>query len=218
MMDERQQLVDGLARMGLVLDEEIQGKLLHFLVLMRKWNRVYNLTSRRDMDNMVARHLLDSLALLPYLHGSRLVDVGSGAGLPSIPLALACPERQFVSLDCVTKKGRFRTQATIELGLKNMEVVTSRVEAYRPAGEFDSVISRAFSSMSDMLRVSDHLVAGDGKFLAMKGVYPETELGEIPDSYRVEAVHQLEVPYLDAERHLVMVVPVSNQRLNNGEV
>ena len=206
-MDEKRQLAEGLAQMGLSLDEATQDRLLHFLNLMRKWNRVYNLTSRKDMDNMVARHLLDSLALVPYLNGSRLVDVGSGAGLPAIPLALACPEKQFVSLDCVTKKGRFRTQAMIELGLKNMEVVTSRVEAYQPEVGFDSVVSRAFATVSDMLAVSGHLVADDGVFLAMKGVYPEEELADIPAQFRVEVVHELQVPYLSAARHLAVVTP-----------
>ncbi len=206
-MDEKRQLAEGLAQMGLSLDEAIQDRLLHFLNLMRKWNRVYNLTSRKDMDNMVARHLLDSLALVPHLKGSRLVDVGSGAGLPAIPLALACPEKQFVSLDCVTKKGRFRTQAMIELGLKNMEVVTSRVEAYQPEVGFDSVVSRAFATVSDMLAVSGHLVADDGVFLAMKGVYPEEELADIPAQFRVEVVHELQVPYLSAARHLAVVTP-----------
>ncbi|HGX91915.1 MAG TPA: 16S rRNA (guanine(527)-N(7))-methyltransferase RsmG [Candidatus Tenderia sp.] len=206
-MDEKRQLAEGLAQMGLSLDEATQDRLLHFLNLMRKWNRVYNLTSRKDMDNMVARHLLDSLALVPYLNGSRLVDVGSGAGLPAIPLALACPEKQFVSLDCVTKKGRFRTQAMIELGLKNMEVVTSRVEAYQPEVGFDSVVSRAFATISDMLAVSGHLVADDGVFLAMKGVYPEEELADIPAQFRVEVVHELQVPYLSAARHLAVVTP-----------
>ncbi len=206
-MDEKRQLAEGLAQMGLSLDEAIQDRLLHFLNLMRKWNRVYNLTSRKDMDNMVARHLLDSLALVPYLNGSRLIDVGSGAGLPAIPLALACPEKQFVSLDCVTKKGRFRTQAMIELGLKNMEVVTSRVEAYQPEVGFDSVVSRAFATVSDMLAVSGHLVADDGVFLAMKGVYPEEELADIPAQFRVEVVHELQVPYLSAARHLAVVTP-----------
>ncbi len=206
-MDEKRQLAEGLAQMGLSLDEAIQDRLLHFLNLMRKWNRVYNLTSRKDMDNMVARHLLDSLALVPHLKGSRLVDVGSGAGLPAIPLALACPEKQFVSLDCVTKKGRFRTQAMIELGLKNMEVVTSRVEAYQPEVGFDSVVSRAFATISDMLAVSGHLVADDGVFLAMKGVYPEEELADIPAQFRVEVVHELQVPYLSAARHLAVVTP-----------
>ncbi len=209
MVDERAQLADGLAKMGLSVDGAIQERLIHLLDLMRKWNRAYNLTSRKGMDDMVARHLLDSLALLPYLHGSRLIDVGSGAGLPSIPLALVCPERQFVSLDCVTKKGRFRTQAMIELGLKNMEVVTSRVEAYRPEQRFDSVISRAFATIEDMLSVSGHLLGSGGRFLAMKGVYPEAELAQIPAAYRVEVVQELQVPYLNAARHLVIVAPDS---------
>ena len=207
MVEEKEQLVDGLAKLGLSLDEETHDKLLHFLDLMRKWNKVYNLTSRKDMDKMVARHLLDSLAVLPYLNGSRIIDVGTGAGLPSIPLALVCPEKEFVSLDCVEKKGRFRTQASIELGLENMEVVTFRVEEYRPEVGFDSVVSRAFATINDMLEASGHLAATDGKFLAMKGVYPATELAEIPDSYQVEVVHELKVPYLNAERHLVVVAP-----------
>jgi len=210
MMTERQQLVDGLAKMDLSLEEAIQDKLIHFLELMRKWNKVYNLTSRKDMDHMVARHLLDSLAVLPYLNGSRIIDVGTGAGLPSIPLALLCPEKNFVSLDCVTKKGRFRTQAAIELGLTNMEVVTSRVEDYRPEVGFDSVISRAFATIEDMLSGSGHLAASDGTFLAMKGVYPESELSGIPSEYELEIVHSLHVPNLGAERHLAIIKRKTN--------
>ncbi len=205
MMTERQQLGEGLAKMDLSLDDVIQDKLIHFLDLVRKWNKVYNLTSRKDMDRMVARHLFDSLAILPHLKGSRIIDVGTGAGLPSIPLALLCPDKCFVSLDCVAKKGAFRTQAGIELGLTNMDVVTARVEEYRPEVGFDSVISRAFSTIEDMLIIAGHLASSDGKFLAMKGVYPDAELSAIPAAYECEAVHELHVPHLGAERHLAII-------------
>ncbi len=202
---ERRELAEGLERMGIALDGDVQRRLLHFLDLMRKWNRVYNLTSRKEQENMVARHLLDSLALLPHLRGERVIDVGSGAGLPSIPLALACPGRRFVSLDSVAKKGRFRTQAAIELGLANLEVVTARVEHYDGGPGFDSVVSRAFASLADMVTLCAHLPREGGRFLAMKGNYPEQELADLPPPFEAELVVPLEVPYLNARRHLVVV-------------
>lgn len=157
---------------------------------------------------MVVRHLLDSLSVLPYISGERVIDVGSGAGLPGIPLALARPECQFVLLDSNANKGRFRTQAMIELGLKNVTVLTERVERYSPECGFDSVVSRAFASIDDMLNVTGHLVSDNGQFLAMKGVHPDAELAALSSNYRLLSVHNLDVPLLGAERHLAVIVPV----------
>ncbi len=215
-------LVDGLSTMGLALPEAVGERLLAFLDLLVKWNRAYNLTAVRKPEQMITRHLLDSLTVLPYLHGRRVLDVGTGAGLPGLPLAMARGEYEFVLLDSNRKKTRFVTQAVNELGLANVEVVSERVEDYRPAQPFDTVVSRAFSTVGEMLQGAGHLGsrAGNGAnantstsideseaggvFLAMKGVYPLAELEALPPGYQVEAVHALSVPGLEAERHLVV--------------
>jgi len=205
-MSDREVLIKGLAQLDLVLEDVAQQQLLDYLALLQKWNKIHNLISRKESDNLVVRHLLDSLVVLPYINGSRVVDVGSGAGLPGIPLAIANPQCHFTLLDCNSKKARFRNQAVIELGLKNVTVVDARAEEFRPEQGFDSVISRAFATIADMLTVAGHLATPGGKFLALKGVYPEQELAELPQGYRLEVVHPLAVPLLGAERHLVVVV------------
>ena len=209
-MSDKELLIKGLTQLGLDLPEAAQQQLLDYLALLQKWNKVYNLISRKESDNLVVRHLLDSLVALPYINGSRVVDVGTGAGLPGIPLAIACPQCHFTLLDCNSKKARFRNQAVIELGLKNVTVVDARAEAYRPEQGFDSVISRAFATIADMLAVAGHLAAPGGRFLALKGVYPEQELSELPDGYRLQEVHPLDVPFLGAERHLAIVARVED--------
>jgi len=205
-MSDKELLTRGLAQLGLVLEDAAQQQLLDYLALLQKWNKVYNLISRKESDKLVARHLLDSLSVLPYINGFRVIDVGSGAGLPGIPLAIACPQCHFTLLDCNSKKARFRSQAVIELGLKNVTVVDARAEEYRPESGFDSVISRAFATLADMLAVAGHLAAPGGQFLAMKGICPEQELAELPADYRREEIHSLEVPFLGAERHLAILV------------
>ncbi len=182
-------------------------RLLTFVHLLVKWNAAYNLTAVRDPQEMVARHLLDSLVLLPYLHGARVLDIGTGPGLPGIPLALARPDIAFTLLDANAKKTRFVTQAVGELGLKNVEVVQARVENYRPEQKFDTLVARAFSSIAELLKSAQHLCAPGGRFLAMKGVYPEEELAAIPAEFAVSEVLALKVPGLDAARHLVVVTP-----------
>ena len=193
----------GLEALGLPLAGAQRAGLLAYVALLAKWNRAYNLTAVREPREMVSRHLLDSLAVAPHLSGTRLVDVGSGAGLPGIPLALACPERTVVLLDSNGKKTRFMTQAAAELGLGNVSVVHSRVEAYAPEPRFDLVISRAFASLADMLRTTAHLVTAQGRFLAMKGAYPAAELEALPEGFVLEEAIRLRVPGLDAERHLI---------------
>jgi 16S rRNA (guanine527-N7)-methyltransferase len=155
---------------------------------------------------MVTRHLLDSLAIRPYLAGPRVLDIGTGAGLPGIPLAVACPDISFTLLDANAKKTRFVTQAVAELGLKNVEVVQERAENYRPAEKFDTLVSRAFASIADMLAATRHLCAPRGRFLAMKGACPEEELAAVPAGFSNQVV-ALTVPGLAAQRHLVILVP-----------
>jgi 16S rRNA (guanine527-N7)-methyltransferase len=180
-------------------------RLLAFVRLLVKWNAAYNLTAVRDPQEMIARHLLDSLVLLPYVQGPRVLDIGTGPGLPGIPLAIARPDCAFTLLDANAKKTRFVTQAVGELGLKNVAVVQTRVENYRPVEKFDTLVARAFSSIADMLENAQHLCAPGGRFLAMKGVYPEAELAAVPPAFAVSEVAVLKVPGLDAERHLAII-------------
>jgi 16S rRNA (guanine527-N7)-methyltransferase len=196
----------GLAGLGLELDAAAVGKLLGYLGLLEKWNRAYNLTAVRDPAQMVARHLLDSLAVLPFLAGRRVLDIGTGAGLPGIPLAIARPDMEFVLLDSNAKKTRFVTQAAAELSLGNVTVVAERLEHYRPPQGFDTLVARAVGTIADMLDAGRHLLAAGGRFLAMKGVYPQEELAALPAGYQVAGVEAVRVPGLDAARHVVIIV------------
>lgn len=182
-------------------------RLVSFIQLLEKWNKVYNLTAVRDPRQMVTRHILDSLVVMPYLHGTRILDVGSGAGLPGIPLAIVQPHRHFVLLDSNSKKTRFMSQAIAELGLDNVKVRHMRIEEFHDERGFDTVISRAFSSVNEMLEGIRKLVKPDGVVLAMKGAYPLAELENLPGDFRLEKVVALQVPGLDADRHLVIVRP-----------
>jgi 16S rRNA (guanine527-N7)-methyltransferase len=204
-MKIEQQLHQGITELGLEPPADAESKLLQYLQLLAKWNQAYNLTAVRDPHDMVTRHLLDSLAVLPYLRGPRVLDIGTGPGLPGIPLAITRPDCSFTLLDANAKKTRFVTQAVGELGLKNVDVVQSRVENYRPEQKFDTLVSRAFSSIADMLTNTRHLCAQHGQFLAMKGVYPEEELAAIPTEFVVSEVVDLKVPRLPAARHLVII-------------
>ena len=201
-------LQQGLQDMGMELATPVQEKLLAFLELLEKWNRSYNLTAVRDPEQMVPRHLLDSLTVLPYLQGPRVLDIGTGPGLPGIPLALARPDLEFVLLDSNAKKTRFATQAIHELGLKNVGIVQERVEKFHPEIKFDTLIARAFASIPDMLAASRHLCAARGRFLVMKGVFPQEELAAVTDGYRAE-VKALHIPGLDAARHVVVLTPTN---------
>ena len=198
----------GLHEMGLELPSQAVEKLLNFLELLEKWNQAYNLTAVREPAQMVPRHLLDSLSVLPYLQGPRVLDIGTGAGLPGIPLALARPDMAFTLLDSNAKKTRFATQALHELGLKNVVVVQERVEKFHPAEKFDTLMARAFASIPDMLATSRHLCAPEGRFLVMKGVFPQEELAAVTDGYRAE-VQALTIPGLEAARHMVILAPVN---------
>ena len=201
-------LAHGLEQMGIALAPPVRTALLQFLQLLEKWNATYNLTAVREIEQMVPRHLLDSLAVLPFVRGPRVLDVGTGAGLPGIPLALARPDLQFVLLDGNAKKLRFVTQAVHELGLKNVEVVRSAVEKYAPPTKFDTVIARAFAAIPDMLESSRHLCAPGGAVLAMKGVFPQEEIAGVGAGFTVTEVRELRVPGLDAARHVVVLQPM----------
>ncbi|MAT52044.1 MAG: 16S rRNA (guanine(527)-N(7))-methyltransferase RsmG [Porticoccaceae bacterium] len=195
----------GLDELSLSLDDRQIEQLLCYLDMLEKWNRAYNLTAIEDPAAMVSLHLLDSLAIAPYLRGRGFVDVGTGPGLPGIPLAIAFPEREFVLLDSNGKRMRFLFQVRTELGLANVTEIKSRVEHYRPDILFDGVISRAFTALRQMVSSTAHLRAPSGRFYAMKGRYPDMELSELPKPYNVSASHRLQVPGVDGERHLIEI-------------
>jgi len=202
-MDYRQQLGRGLDQLALSLPDAAIDRLCDYLALLEKWNRAYNLTAVPNQE-WVSRHLLDSLVVAPYLQGERFADVGTGAGLPGIPLAIALPQRQFQLLDSNGKKIRFVTQALAALGLGNARAAQSRVEQWQGPG-YDGVLSRAFSSLADMAGLCEHLLAPEGCLLALKGVYPADELSALPKRFRVDACHPLRVPGADGQRHLVVI-------------
>ncbi|MGE3295777.1 MAG: 16S rRNA (guanine(527)-N(7))-methyltransferase RsmG [Porticoccaceae bacterium] len=193
----------GLSALGLETCSVREQKLLDYLALMHRWNRVYNLTAVRDRETMIARHLIDSLAVAPYLRGNCFLDVGSGAGLPGIPLATWFPERRFTLLDSSGRKARFLMQAKIELGLANVEVVQARVQDVQIAGGYDGILSRAFSSLADLVNAAGHLLAPEGTIYAFKGTRPEAELCALPKTYRVRALRSVTIPGTNADRHLV---------------
>jgi 16S rRNA (guanine527-N7)-methyltransferase len=204
-MTVEQQLKAGIAALGLTLPDGAKAKLLAYLTLLDKWNRVYNLTAVRDAERMVSHHLLDSLATLPYFHGEAVLDVGSGGGLPGIPLAIARPEVRVTLIDSIAKKTAFLLQAKTDLGLKNVQVVTSRVEDFRPETGFDVVTSRAFSDLKEFVTLTRHLLNPGGRWLAMKGLYPHEEIALLPAGVKVSADHALRVPGLEASRHLIVL-------------
>lgn len=196
----------GIAKLGLLISDETQQKLLDYLALLVKWNKVYNLTAIRDPKLMVSHHLLDSLAVLPHLHAGRWLDVGCGAGLPGLVLAICQPDWSFTLLDSNSKKTGFVQQAVIEIGLKNVQVRCARVEDIEVPEKYNGIISRAFTELGDFLNITRHLLAEDGCWVAMKGL-PEKELAGVPQDCSVERIVQLEVPGLEAARCLVIAVP-----------
>lgn len=185
------------------MDASQQKKLNHYLQLLQRWNKVYNLTAVRDPAQMQSLHIADSLSVAPFIRGTTCLDVGSGAGLPGIPLAIIQPERHFTLLDTNGKKTRFMQQAVLELGLPNVTVIQTRVESWQPAGCFDAIISRAFASLHDFVTFTGKHVCENGILYAMKGRYPDSELAELPPGWKVVAQHPLHIPDLDAERHLL---------------
>jgi len=209
-VDPADLLEDGILELG--LEERLGGDelLMEFVTELMNWNRVYNLTSVRKPTDIVTRHILDSLSILEHLRGDRILDVGTGAGLPGIPLAIACPEREFVLLDSSSKKLRFVQQTLGILKLDNVTLENARVDEYRPNSLYDTIVCRAFSDLPDFYRNTSHLCNSGGCMLAMKGVYPMTEVESLEDKSIISDVVSLKVPGLDAERHLVKMQPLVN--------
>ncbi|WP_252177773.1 16S rRNA (guanine(527)-N(7))-methyltransferase RsmG [Endozoicomonas sp. 4G] len=204
----RERICQGAAVQSLSLADSQADLLTRYVELLAKWNKAYNLTAVRDPQEMVSRHILDSLSIAPFMEGDYLMDVGSGPGLPGIPMAILNPQKQFTLLDSNGKKTRFMTQAKTELGLGNVTVANCRVESFKSLQPFDVIMSRAFSSLADMVNGTHHLIKGGGKFLAMKGLYPEQELADLkqvkPEISLLES-HALDVPGCEAQRHLVIL-------------
>ena len=204
MSDQSKHLLQGAERLGIELSGQQLEQLLSYLALLQKWNKAYNLTAIRDANQMLIRHLFDSFAVSPFIAKENLIDVGSGAGIPGIPLAILNPDLSVTTLDSNSKKTRFQNQVKIELGLDNLEVVHGRVEQFSDK-TFPQVISRAFASIEDMVNLSHSLLSQEGVFLAMKGRYPDEELAALPAGYQLLRSHQLQVPELDEERHLLVL-------------
>ncbi|MHA6820197.1 16S rRNA (guanine(527)-N(7))-methyltransferase RsmG [Ralstonia pseudosolanacearum] len=214
--DTRSELEAGARALGLPLDGAQLDRLLAYQVLLAKWNRVYNLTAIRDAGDMLTHHLLDSLAAVPRIaervrrvqpEAPRVLDVGSGGGLPGIPLAIACPDISVTMVDIVQKKTAFLTQCRAELGLTNAQSHWGHVEKLADAVGYGVITSRAFAELNDFVRLAGHLLAPGGRMVAMKGVRPDAEIARLPEGWAVESIERLTVPGLPAERHLVILAP-----------
>lgn len=205
MLEKLRQLV---AQTSLQLSEQQLQQLVQYVQLLDKWNSAYNLTSVRDPMEMLVKHIMDSLAVAPFIKGQRIIDVGTGPGLPGIPLAICFPDKEFTLLDSLGKRIRFLNQVKLQLGLKNVTPLQSRVEDHQPDPGYDVVLSRAFASLSDMIGWCAHLPAADGQFLAMKGAQAAEEIAALPDFVKVVANETLLVPELTGQRFLVIVEKV----------
>ena len=193
----------GASALGVPLTPDQRARLLRLVAELMEWNGRFNLTAIREPAGMVRKHLLDSLAVQPFIVGERIADVGTGPGFPGLPLAVVNPARRFTLVEATAKKARFVEHAAAALGLDNVEVVNARAEAWKPTQPFDLVVCRALGKLHEFIRFAGHLCARDGRMLAMKGQYPEAELEAVPRGWRVVAIHRVDVPGLDAERHLV---------------
>ncbi|WP_428944599.1 16S rRNA (guanine(527)-N(7))-methyltransferase RsmG [Pantoea sp. FN060301] len=189
----------------ITLSDQQKQQLVGYVEMLHKWNKAYNLTSVREPEQMLVRHIMDSIVVEPHLHGSRFIDVGTGPGLPGVPLAIVRPDAHFTLLDSLGKRIRFLKQVQHELKLDNIEPVQSRVEDWPAEPPFDGVISRAFASLNDMLNWCHHLPGGEGRFYALKGVVPEAEIAALPAGFSLDRVVRLSVPQLEGERHLVII-------------
>lgn len=207
-------LVEGAAELGAHLTEQQSSLLLQFLTLLNKWNKAFNLTAVRDPKEMLSKHLLDSLSLLPVLRDQRLkattntftvLDVGTGAGLPGIPLAICMPDTNFVLLDSNGKKTRFVFQACVELGLRNVEVETTRIENYQSSNQVDIVVSRAFASLKDFVNGCDAVASPNTRLIAMKGLYPTEEIADLPLKWTAVSSHELKIPGTEGARHYIEI-------------
>jgi len=201
----RPELEAGLAQLS--QEPALAGPLLDYLALLARWNATYNLTAIRDPREMLAKHLLDSLAMQPFVRGlASLADLGTGPGLPGIPLAIATPGLQVTLVESNGKKARFLREAVRQLKLGNVQVAESRIEAFRPGATFDAITARALATLPLILDLGGHLLGADGRLLAMKGVVPDDEIAALPPGWGVAAIHPLRVPGLAAERHLLEIV------------
>lgn len=203
----KKRLVSGAEKMDVNLSAAQASLLIDYIELFHKWNKTYNLSAIRDIESQVDRHLLDSLSVVPYIEADHLIDVGTGGGLPGIPLAIMFPEKNFTLLDSAGKKTRFLFQVKTLLKLDNVQVENRRVESFQPERLFDAVISRAFASLKDMTDGCQHLLADGGVFYAMKGIYPTDELSEVEKNYKVSDSYPLQIPREDGERHLLVLTP-----------
>ncbi len=203
--DLSQKLEILLKQTALSLTDQQKTQLVKLVLLLNKWNKAYNLTSVRDPMEMLVKHILDSLVVSPYLQGMRFVDVGTGPGLPGLPLAIVNPDKEFFLLDSLGKRISFIRNAVRELGLTNVEPVLSRVEEFHPDHQFDGVLSRAFASLKDMTDWCHHLPNENGLFYALKGQYHEDEVQELDVKFNIQQVIKLSVPELEGERHLVLI-------------
>jgi len=198
-------LIGGAAQLGIELSEQQAAQMLRLLDELDDWNQRMNLTAIRERGAQITKHLLDSLSIQPYLRGTRIVDVGTGAGFPGLPLAIVNPQRQFMLLDSTAKKLKFIEHVAQTLGLSNVQTIHTRAEDYKPDERFDIVVSRAVGPVLRFMNWSSHLCVGGGRLLAMKGRYPHDELEKLPNGWKLAAVHRLAVPGLDEERHLVEI-------------
>lgn len=198
-------LKSSLKNCELAVTEEQQQQLIRFVLMMHKWNKAYNLTSVREPQQMVLKHIVDSIVVAPFLDKVNYIDVGTGPGLPGIPLAIMCPNKQFILLDSLGKRVRFMKQVAYELKIDNIQPVQSRVEDFVPSIEIDGVLSRAFASLKDMLHWCQHLVDSHGVFLALKGQLPTEELEQLPSGFILQETIKLDVPGLEGERHIVKI-------------
>ncbi|MEQ4676564.1 16S rRNA (guanine(527)-N(7))-methyltransferase RsmG [Providencia vermicola] len=203
-MDLLSKLNQLLAKTDIDLTEKQKQQLVDYVGLLVKWNKAYNLTSVRDPQQMLIRHIMDSIVVNGQLNGKRFIDVGTGPGLPGVPLAIVRPDAYFVLLDSLGKRVRFLKQVQHELGLTNIEPVQSRVEEYPVGNGFDGVISRAFASLNDMLSWCNHLPSLEGRFYALKGIIRDDEM-VLPEGFAIESITELQVPELDEQRHLVKI-------------
>jgi len=201
--DINQLLIDGIQSLNLTLPPTALQKIITYICLINKWNKVYNLTAARTDKELIVNHVLDSLSITPYIKGPEILDVGSGAGFPGVPLALALPQYNFTLLDCLNKRTRFLNQVIIELQLKNVTVIQNQIEQYHPNKYFNDIVTRATYSISDMIEKVKHLCCNSTRLLMMKGKYPQQELLSITTTY---TVHELQVPGLDAERNLIEIL------------
>lgn len=202
----------GAAELGLALDARQVAQLLALVRELIEWSARFNLTAIREPEDIARKHLLDSLTVLPHLHGERIADVGSGAGFPGLPLAIADPGRRFTLIEATGKKVRFIEHAVAQIGLTNVAVVHARSEIYKPAARFDAAIARALASLADFVRVASHLCTSDARLFAMKGQLPSAELNALPKGWRALETHALHVPGLDAARHLVILQRAADSR------